>query len=151
MELIEEYKRLKDDHLQMRRGRFDVRRVTIDQGNGVEIMYPNLYRGLGLKDENLTKNDTLLVGFNENVVITTGQIKLPVVVEGKKVWVNFIVVRAYSPYIAILARPWLYVMAAVPSTLHLKVKFPTEQGVKEFRGNHNTARQCLIVAFSSKN
>ena len=34
----------------------------IDQGNGVEIMYPNMYKGFSLKDEDLTKYDTPLVG-----------------------------------------------------------------------------------------
>ena len=42
------------------------------------------------------------------------------------VQVNVIVVEAYSPYITILARPWLHVMGTVSSTLHLKVKYPTE-------------------------
>ena len=33
---------------------YNVRRVMIDQGNVVEIMYPNLYKGLNLKPESLT-------------------------------------------------------------------------------------------------
>ena len=33
-------------------------RVMIDQGSGAEIMYPDLYRVLGLKDEDLSKYDT---------------------------------------------------------------------------------------------
>ena len=33
---------------------YEVKRVMIDQGNAVEIMYPDLYKGLGLKPENLT-------------------------------------------------------------------------------------------------
>lgn len=39
-------------------GGFLVKRVMIDQGNGVKIMYPDLYRGLGLKPEDLSKYDT---------------------------------------------------------------------------------------------
>ena len=30
---------------------FDVKRVLVDQGSAVEIMYPDLYRGLNLKPE----------------------------------------------------------------------------------------------------
>ena len=37
-------------------------------------------------------------------------------------------------------------MKAVPSTLHVKVKFPTEYGVAEVRGNQQVARQCLVAA-----
>ena len=66
-------------------------------------MYPNLYRGLGLKDEDLSNYDTLLVGFDGKVVTPTGQIKLPLVAKGKEVLVKFIVVHTYCPYIAILA------------------------------------------------
>ena len=45
--------------------------------------------------------------------------------------VDFIMVEAYSPYTAILARPWLYAMGAVSSTMHIKVKYPTEGQVGE--------------------
>lgn len=36
----------------------------INQDSKAEIMYPNLYKGLGLKDEDLIKYDALLVGFD---------------------------------------------------------------------------------------
>ena len=41
---------------------FIVKRVLVDQGSGVEVMYPVLFKGLGLKDEDLSKYDTPLVG-----------------------------------------------------------------------------------------
>ena len=44
---------------------FLMKRVMIDQGSGAEIMYSNLYKGLCLKVENLTKYDNPLVGFDE--------------------------------------------------------------------------------------
>jgi len=37
-------------------------------------------------------------------------------------------------------------MRVVPSTLHVKVKFPTEHGVAIVRGNQQVARQCLVAA-----
>ena len=40
--------------------------------------------------------------------------------------VNFIVVHVFSPYIEILAQLFIHAMGVVPSTLHLKVKFPTD-------------------------
>ena len=45
--------------------------------------------------------------------------------------VDFIVVDAYSPYIAIIARPWLHALGAVSSTLHLKVKYPFGDQIEE--------------------
>ncbi|XP_030958732.1 uncharacterized protein LOC115980641 [Quercus lobata] len=94
-------------------------------------MYPDLFEGLGLKTHDLAKYDTPLVSFDGRVVIPEGQISLTVDMEGKGVIVTFIVVRSFSPYTAILGRPWIHAMKAVPSTLHMKVKFPTEYGVAE--------------------
>ena len=33
---------------------YDVKTVIVDQGNAAEIMYPDLYKGLNLKSEDLT-------------------------------------------------------------------------------------------------
>ena len=46
--------------------------------------------------------------------------------EGKEVMVTFIVVASFSPYTAILGRPWIHAMGAVSTTLHVKVKFRTK-------------------------
>ena len=94
------------------------------QGGGVEIMHPDLYKGLGLKLEDFSRYDTLLVGFDEKVVTHKGQIKLLVVTEGIEVEVNFIVINAFSPNMAILGQLWIHAKGAVPFTLHQKIKFP---------------------------
>ena len=60
--------------------------------------------------------------------------------------VNFIVIDAYSPYTAIMARPQLHGMGVVPSTLHLKVKYPYRDWVEELVGNQSMARQCMVAA-----
>ena len=52
-------------------GGFLVKRVMVDQGSGAEIMHL-LYKGLGLKPEDLSKYDTPLVGFDEKVVTLKG-------------------------------------------------------------------------------
>ena len=55
-----------------------MKRVMVDQGNGAEIMYPNLYKGLNLKSENLSAYDSPLISFDGKVVIPMGLIRLPV-------------------------------------------------------------------------
>ena len=57
---------------------YDVKRVLVDQGSRAEIMYPDLYKGLNLKPEDLTAYDSPLVSFDGKVVIPMGQIRLPV-------------------------------------------------------------------------
>ena len=68
-------------------------------------MYPDLYNELGLKSKDLTAYDSPLVSFDGKVVIPKGQIRLPVQARSEVVEVNFIVVDAYFPYTAIVARP----------------------------------------------
>ena len=55
--------------------------------------------------------------------------------EGNETMVTFIVVALFSPYTVILGRPWIHAMGVVPSTLHVKVKFRTEQSIAVVRGN----------------
>lgn len=103
-------------------------------------MYPDLYKGLALRPEDLTKYDTPLLGFVKKVVVPEGKISLPIMTEGKEMMVNFIVVNAFSPYMAILGRPWIHAIGAMPSTLHMKIKFPTEDGVAVVSGDQQVTR-----------
>ncbi|XP_065622799.1 uncharacterized protein LOC136064685 [Quercus suber] len=104
---------------------YDVKRVMVDQGSAVEIMYPDLYKGLNLKLDDLTPYCSPLVSF-EGRMVTKGQIRLLVQTGSEVVEVDFIVVDVYSPYTAIVARPWLHTLGAVSSTLHQKVKYLSE-------------------------
>ena len=58
--------------------------------------------------------------------------------------VDFIVVDAYSPYMAIVARPWFHTLGVISSTLHQKVKYLSGDQVEELVGNQFVARQCLV-------
>ena len=109
-------------------------------------MYPDLFKGLKLRSEDLTCYDSPLIGFDVQVVFPKGQIQLPVQTGKEVMEVNFIVIDAYSPYTAIMARPWLHAMGAIPSTLHLKVKYPSRDWVEELVGNQSMARQCMVAA-----
>ena len=74
------------------------------------MVYPDLFKGLSLKNEDLTKYDTPLMGFDGRMVILEGQILLPMNMEGKEVMVTFIVVVSFSLYTTILERPWIHAM-----------------------------------------
>ncbi|XP_030924967.1 uncharacterized protein LOC115952001 [Quercus lobata] len=94
-------------------------------------MYPNLYKGLSLKSEDLTTYNSPLVSFDGKVVTLKGQIRLPVQAGLEVVEVDFIVVDVYSPYTAIVAKPWLHALGAVSSTFHKKVKYPSRDRIEE--------------------
>ena len=113
-------------------------------------MYLNLYKGLNLKPEDLTANESPLVSFEGKTVIPKGQIRLPIQTDSEIVEVDFIMVDSYSPYTAIMARPWLHALGTVSSTLLQKVKYPLEGLVKEILGSQSVARQCMVVAILHK-
>ena len=69
------------------------------------MMYPDLFKGLGLRNWDLSKYDMPLVGFDSRMVTPEGQISLPVNMEGKEVMVTFIVVNSFSSYTVIFGRP----------------------------------------------
>ncbi|XP_075633893.1 uncharacterized protein LOC142606393 [Castanea sativa] len=117
-----------------------------DKGSGADIMYPDLFKGLNLKLEDLTAYDSPLISFEGKAIIPKGQIRLPVQSGLKVVDVDFIVVDAYSPYTAIFARPWLHALVAVSSTPHVKVKFPSGGLIEEISGSQSVARHCITAA-----
>ena len=113
-------------------------------------MYPDLYKGLGLKPENLTTYSSPLVIFEGKMVVPKRQIRLLVQAGTDVVKVDFIVVDAFSPYTAIMGRPWLHSLGAISSTLHQKVKYLSGDQVLKIVGSQSMARQCLIVAIQHR-
>ena len=88
----------------LRIGGYDVKGVLVDQGSAVEVMYPDLYKGLKLIPEDLTAYNSPLVSFEGKTVTPKGKIRLPIQTDSDVVEVDFIVVDAYSPYTVIVAR-----------------------------------------------
>ena len=86
----------------------------------------------------------------KRVMVDQGQIKLPVQTGSEIMEVDFIIVDAYSPYTAIVARPWLHTLGAVSSTLHQKVKYSSGGQIKEILGDQAMAWQCMIAAIQHK-
>uniref|UniRef100_A0A2N9G9H3 RNA-directed DNA polymerase n=1 Tax=Fagus sylvatica TaxID=28930 RepID=A0A2N9G9H3_FAGSY len=123
----------------LRFGDYDVQRVLVDQGSFAEIMYKGLYEKLGLKEADLANFTTPVFGFTGESTIPMGKTTLPILAGPISLQTEFIVVRGTSPYNAIVGRDWLHRMKAVPSTLHQKLRFPTEEGVMEINGDQAPA------------
>ncbi|XP_075640604.1 uncharacterized protein LOC142612393 [Castanea sativa] len=88
----------------------------VDQGSRADIMYPNLFKGLNLKLEDLTAYDSPLISFEGKAVIPKGQIRLPVQSSPEVVDVDFIM-----------------------------VKFPSGGLIEEIIGSQSMARQCITA------
>ena len=125
-----------------------MKRVMVDGGSAAEVMYPDLYKGRGLKPKDLMPYNSPLMSFDRKLVIPMGMIRLPTQTGPEIMEVNFIVVDSYSPYTTIVGRPWLHTLGAVASSL--KVKFPSGDQVLEIRGCQPMARQCVVAAVSHR-
>ena len=65
--------------------------------------------------------------------------------------ITFLVVDYSSAYNAILGHPTLNSWKAMTSTYHLIIKFPTEYGMGEVRGDQVAAHECYIVILNMDN
>ena len=55
-----------------------------------------------------------------------------------------------APYNAIMGRNWLGEIKAVASPFHQKLKFPSDKGIVEVRGDQEQARMCFYMAVRGK-
>ena len=65
--------------------------------------------------------------------------------------VPFLVVNYLSTYNAILGLPTLNSWTAITSTYYLMIKFPTEYGVGELRGDQVATCKCYIAMLETDN
>ncbi|XP_058733521.1 uncharacterized protein LOC131605145 [Vicia villosa] len=119
--------------VRVRMANFDVRRVLIDEGSSVDIMYSHLFKTLKLDDSHITPYVGFdLQGFNGATTKPWGYVELIVTFgEGeasRQVKTRFLVIDCKTLYNCIIGRPTLAELTAVPSTVHLKMKFYTKRG-----------------------
>ncbi|KAK3041885.1 hypothetical protein RJ639_002167 [Escallonia herrerae] len=134
----------------LRVGNFDVKRILVDNGSSAEVLFYEAFQRMNIPSDRLRKIDTLLYGFSNHPVVCEGIIALPVTVGAPpnqaKLMLDFVVVRVPSAYNAILGRTALNQLRVVVSTYHMKMKFPTENGVGEVKGDQAVARQCYMAS-----
>ncbi|XP_073138220.1 uncharacterized protein [Henckelia pumila] len=103
---------------------------------------------MGIDNAQLTPINTPLVGFSGEVVEALGEITLPVSLGSYPMrvtkMVKFLRVNASSAYNVILGRPSLNMFQVVGSTYHMKLKFPTSEGVGKAVGDSRLARECHV-------
>ena len=128
---------------------YNTHRVLVDNGSLADILYYLAFQQMGIGREQLIPTNAPLVGFGGTRVLPLGVITFSVVVGDYPQQiakdVTFLVVDCSSAYNAILGRPTLNSWKAVTSTYHLMIKFPTDYGVGELRGNQVAARECYVA------
>ena len=126
------------------------KRILIDNGSSCNILFNSALREMQVDESKLSRRTTTLTGFSGEQKNTLGEIVLPIYAEGVNLYINFLVLDCQSPYNAILGRPWIHEMKAIPSTYHQMIKFPTKWGVKEIKGEQRAARECYQNSMKKK-
>uniref|UniRef100_A0A2N9EEI4 Uncharacterized protein n=1 Tax=Fagus sylvatica TaxID=28930 RepID=A0A2N9EEI4_FAGSY len=133
---------------------FTTRRVMVDNGSSADILYLPAYQQMRLDKDKLRPMDAPLVGFTGDKVCPVGIVTLPN--HGRYSPKDRSLRRSISwsstvpsAYNAIIGRPTLNRLRAVTSTYHLLLKFPTEHGIGEVRGDQVAARECYLASLGS--
>ena len=130
-------------------------KVLVNNGSSTDILYYPAFQQMGIDRERLIPTNTPLVGFGGMRVLPLGAITLSVVVGDYPQQIakdmTFLMVDCSSAYNAILGRPTLNLWKTVTSTYHLMIKFPTDYGVGELRGNQVAARECYVAMMEMDN
>ncbi|XP_027071601.1 uncharacterized protein [Coffea arabica] len=97
-----------------------IKKVYVDPGNSVDVMYYRTFENLKLTREQLSPVRTPLVGFGRHVVHPEGMVTLTVTVghqpRYRTIPVNFVVARADSPYNLLMGRPTLNALRVAASS-----------------------------------
>jgi len=130
---------------------FAVKKVLIDQGSSVDILYWKTFNKLQIPPADLTPHDEPIYGFSGERVPTKGYIDLHTTFgEGrqtKTIPICYMVVEAHTSYNVLLGRPSINALGAIVSTPHLAMKFPSPQGdIITIHGDQRAARECYMAS-----
>ncbi|GJY09720.1 reverse transcriptase domain-containing protein [Tanacetum coccineum] len=93
---------------------------------------------------------THLIGFSGETIWPLGQIALLVKigdeVHSTSAWMNFMVIRSPSQHNAIIGRPGIRKIRAVPSTAHGMLKFPVEDGTVTLQSSRIIPMECAMIS-----
>jgi len=130
---------------------YAVKKVLIDQGSSVDILYWATYQKLQLPDTAMVPYDEPIYCFSGEQVFTRGYIDLHTVfrdgAQTKTVPIRFLIVDAPTSYNVLLGRPSLNTLGAVVSTPHLAMKFPSPSGdILTIHYDQRLAHECYMAS-----
>ncbi|KAI4980086.1 hypothetical protein ZWY2020_016839 [Hordeum vulgare] len=125
-----------------------LRKVLMDGGSGLNIMYADTLKGMGIPMSKLSKSSMQFHGVVPGrKAKSLGQIALDVVFGSDKNFhkekLTFEVVDFQIAYHAILGRPAYARFMARPCYVYLKLKMSGPKGVITVTGNRQRAEECL--------
>ena len=134
--------------------RFNTKRILVDNGSFVDIIYLPTFQQLKLDPKRLRPFESPLINFSGDKVYPRGIVTLTVTVGTQPrqltCQLDFLVVDCPSSYNIIIGRPTLNRWKAAMSTYCLKVKFPTDNGVSEVKGDQILAKECYQAVLAMR-
>ncbi|TQD99925.1 hypothetical protein C1H46_014429 [Malus baccata] len=125
---------------------FDVKRILIDTGASVNIMFAEAFKALNVAEHLLDRSISPLISFSGDIVQPLGSIHLPLTIGTgpytATITTNFLVVNCPTAYNVIFGRTGINDLKAMVSTHMLLMKFPTPFGNGYIRGDQLSARSC---------
>ncbi|KAM1262100.1 hypothetical protein ACFX2G_027878 [Malus domestica] len=125
---------------------FDVKRILIDTGASVNIMFAEAFKALNVAEHLLDRSISPLISFSGDIVQPLGSIHLPFTIGTgpytATITTNFLVVNCPTAYNVIFGRTGINDLKAMVSTHMLLMKFPTPFGNGYIRGDQLSARSC---------
>ncbi|XP_068332907.1 uncharacterized protein [Pyrus communis] len=122
---------------------FDVRRILVDTGASVNIMFAEAFKTLNVAEHLLDHSVSPLISFSGDVVQPLGRVHLPFTIGTgpytATITTNFLVVDCPTAYNVITC---INDLKAVLSTHMLLMKFPTPYGNGYIKGDQLSARSC---------
>jgi len=134
---------------------YAVKKVLVDQGSFVDILYWATYKKLQLPDTAMVPYDEPICGFSGEQVSTRGYIDLHTVfrdgTQAKTIPICFLIVDAPTSYNILLGRPSLNTLGAVVSTPHLAMKFPApSDDILTIHCDQRLARECYMESLRTQ-
>nr|XP_009611477.1 uncharacterized protein LOC104104962 [Nicotiana tomentosiformis] len=118
--------------------------LSFSDGSSTNIIRSKVVEQLGLQDR-IVPAVRVLNKFNMACETTKGEITLPVNTAGIIQEVKVYVIEGDMRYNALLGRPLIHHMRAVPSTLHQVLKFPVPGGIKTIYGEQLTVKEMFAI------
>nr|XP_016514487.1 PREDICTED: uncharacterized protein LOC107831245 [Nicotiana tabacum] len=116
----------------------------MDPGSSTNIIRSEVVQQLGLLNE-VVLVPRILHSFNMSGEVMKGEITLPINTSDVIQNTEFQVIDGDMRYNALLGRPWIHRLRAVPSTLHRVIRFPMRDGITAIHGEQRAAKEMFAV------
>ncbi|XP_016206752.1 uncharacterized protein LOC107647148 [Arachis ipaensis] len=132
----------------------NLHRTLVDQGSSTDILFKSTFKKLGLQEKELRAYPNSLFGLGDALIQPLGYIPLRTTfgkgTRSRTLSIDYTVVDVNSAYNAFIGRTTLNQLAAVVSTPHLCMKFPTPEGIATIKGDQKLTRRCYNESLNFK-